>query len=187
LPNASELDDAALVSRARGGDRWAEEALYHRHVDYVMGMAVRLLGNRQDAEDAIQETFALALDRLRGLREPESFRGWLATIAVRLIRRRLRRTKLLASLGLRPASEELDFESLAVDADAETRAELTVAGKALARVPANDRVAWMLHHVEGETLERVAELCGCSLATAKRRILAAARVLRQDATLEEET
>jgi RNA polymerase sigma-70 factor (ECF subfamily) len=184
----SELDDATLVSRARGGDRWAEEALYHRHVDYVMGMAVRLLGNRQDAEDTIQDTFALALDRLGGVRDPEAFRGWLATIAVRLIRRKLRRTKLLAGLGLRPATEELDFESLAVDADAETRAELAVVGKALAKVPTNERVAWMLHHVEGETLERVAELCGCSLATAKRRILAAARVLQQDgAAPEEET
>jgi RNA polymerase sigma-70 factor (ECF subfamily) len=40
-------------------------------------------------------------------------------------------------------------------------------------LPSDERVAWSLRHVEGERLERVAELCGCSLATAKRRIAAA--------------
>jgi RNA polymerase sigma-70 factor (ECF subfamily) len=46
-------------------------------------------------------------------------------------------------------------------------------------IPANQRIAWALRYVEGEPLEGVATLSGCSLATAKRRIAAASRVLEE--------
>jgi RNA polymerase sigma-70 factor (ECF subfamily) len=52
--------------------------------------------------------------------------------------------------------------------------------RALDCLPARERVAWTLRNVEGETLERVAVLCGCSLATAKRRIASAHHKLRRD-------
>jgi RNA polymerase sigma-70 factor (ECF subfamily) len=180
LPSGSELDDAALVGRACQGNRWAEEALYRRHVSYIMGMAIRLLGNRMDAEDLVQDTFALALDRLGSVRQPQAIRGWFAKIAIRKIRRRLRRARLFASLGLLAPSDSVDFESLAAqEADAEARADLASLGAALAKLPTDERLAWMLRYVEGETLEQVARLCGCSLATAKRRIAAAAAALHR--------
>jgi RNA polymerase sigma-70 factor (ECF subfamily) len=47
------------------------------------------------------------------------------------------------------------------------------------RLPVNDRIAWVLRHLEGEPLDRVAEICGCSLATAKRRIAAAHQRIRE--------
>ena len=179
LPTGAPVEDADLVGRVCGGDRLAEQILYQRHVGYVTGMVARLLGSRTEAEDVVQDTFAIGLHRLSTLRQPEAVRGWFATIAVRLIRRRLRRTKLFAPFGLDASTSELDLESLAVEADAETRAELAAIGRVLARLSTNDRIAWMLHHVEGETLEQVARLCGCSLATAKRRILVAATAVRQ--------
>jgi RNA polymerase sigma-70 factor (ECF subfamily) len=46
-------------------------------------------------------------------------------------------------------------------------------------VPADQRIAWTLRHIEGEQLEAVADLCGCSLATAKRRITAVSRTLEE--------
>jgi RNA polymerase sigma-70 factor (ECF subfamily) len=174
------LDDAVLVARAREGDRWAEEALYQRHVPYVMGMVVRLLGSRDEAEDIVQDTFAIGLDRLATLRQADSVRAWFAQIAVSQVRRKLRRARLLSRLGLEPPLDDVDLESLAVEeADAETRAELAAIGRALAKLPTNDRLAWMLRNVDGEPLAEVARLCGCSLATAKRRIAAAARYLEQ--------
>jgi len=48
---------------------------------------------------------------------------------------------------------------------------------ALDALPASDRVAYTLRHIEGETMERVAALCGCSLSTAKRRVASAERAL----------
>jgi RNA polymerase sigma-70 factor (ECF subfamily) len=168
------IDDSVLVARAREGDRWAEETLYHRHVGYIMGMVVRLLGNRDEAEDVVQDTFAIALDQLSQLRQADSARAWLAQIAVSQVRRRLRRARLLSKLGLFPPIESVDLDSIAVeDADGETRAELTAIGRILAKLPTDIRIAWMLRHVDGESLADVASLCACSLATAKRRIAAA--------------
>jgi RNA polymerase sigma-70 factor (ECF subfamily) len=180
LPSDTAPDDATLVWNARRGDRWAEEALYRRHVGYIAGMVARLLGGAVEAEDVVQDTFALGLDRLRTLRDPAAVRAWLAQIAVSQVRRRLRRTKLLTRLGLHPSLDHLQLESLAVEeADADTRAELASLGEALARLPTDDRLAWMLRHVEGQPLKDVARLSRCSLATAKRRIAAASQELRR--------
>jgi RNA polymerase sigma-70 factor (ECF subfamily) len=179
LPSGTQLDDASLVSRACEGDRWAEEALYHRHVSYIMGMVTRCLGNRDEAEDVVQDTFAIGLDRLASVRQPHAIRGWFAQIAIRQVRRRLRRAKLVAAIGLGPSLEPMVLEELASrGSDAETRADLAAVGRILATFPTNDRIAWMLRYVEGEPLDEVARICGCSLATAKRRIGAAAAQLQ---------
>src|SRR5262245_36370371 len=110
LPAAAQLDDAALVRRACDGDRRAEETLYHRHVSYILSMVTRLLGDRAEAEDVVQETFAIALDRLRSLRDPDAVRGWFAQIAVHMVKRRLRRVKVLAALGLARPVEHVRLE-----------------------------------------------------------------------------
>jgi len=174
-----ELEDAELVDRARRGDRWAEEVLYHRHVSYIMGMVIRCLGSRDDAEDVVQDTFAIGLDRLGSMRQPDTVRSWFAQIAIRLVRRRLRRAKLFAALRIVSSVDYLCLEAHGTpQADPETRAELAAVGRLLATLPTDDRIAWMLRHVEGEPLEDVARICGCSLATAKRRIGAAAARLQ---------
>jgi RNA polymerase sigma-70 factor, ECF subfamily len=180
LPRDTAPDDATLVQSARQGDRWAEEALYRRHVAYVAGMVARLLGGASEAEDVVQDTFALGLDRLATLREPAAVRAWFAQIAVSQVRRRLRRVKLLKRLGLHPSKDHAQLESLAVEeADAETRAELAKLGSALAKLSTDARLTWMLRHVEGEPLKEIARLSGCSLATVKRRLLAASNELRK--------
>jgi RNA polymerase sigma-70 factor (ECF subfamily) len=180
LDGGTSLDDATLVARALDGDRSAEEALYYRHVRYITGMVARLLGSREDAEDVVQDTFAIALDELTSLRQPEALRAWLAQVAVSQVRRKLRRSRLLARLGLYPTMDQVDLESLAISAaNAEARAQLASIGRVLARVPTDERLAWMLRNVEGQPLTEVAHLCRCSLATAKRRIAAAARYLRE--------
>ncbi len=179
LPGGTQLDDATLVERACQGDRWAEEALYYRHVSYIMGMVTRCLGNREEAEDVVQDTFAIGLDRLETVRQPQAVRGWFAQIAIRQVRRRLRRAKLVAAIGLGPSPDSIDLDELAShDSDAETRADLAAVGRILAAMPTNDRIAWTLRYIEGEPLDEVARFCGCSLATAKRRISAASAQLQ---------
>jgi hypothetical protein len=74
---APEVTDEVLVQRALEHDRWAEAALYRRHVDALTRTALHVLGNVADAEDVVQEAFAIALSRLSGLRRGASFRGWL--------------------------------------------------------------------------------------------------------------
>lgn len=166
-------DDADLVGRALLGDRTAEGLIYRRHARAIAGLAARLSGSRSDAEDIVQETFVRALEHLRDLRDPNALRPWLTRIAVTCAQRRLRRKKFLGWLGVSGGEEDLAFDALAApDASPEVRAELARVASVLSRTPEAERVAWVLHRVEGETLESVAEACECSLATAKRRIAA---------------
>ncbi|HEX6242859.1 MAG TPA: sigma factor, partial [Polyangiales bacterium] len=95
-----ELSDADLVSRVLSGDRRAEELLYVRHVGYVTSLCLRLLGRRDEAEDAAQDTFVDVLEQIRSLREPNRLRHWITRIAVHKAHRRFRRRKLLRGLGL---------------------------------------------------------------------------------------
>jgi RNA polymerase sigma-70 factor (ECF subfamily) len=171
---AARVDDATLVRRALEGDRWAEEALYRRHVRRVSDTAIRVLGRTHEAEDVVQDTFLKALTRLESLRDPSLFSRWLMRIAMNLVRGKLRKRKLLRTLGLDRSVDDATLERLAAPATPpDVRAELAGIDAVLRDVTSEQRLAWMLHVVEGWSLPEVAETLGCSLATAKRRIRAA--------------
>jgi RNA polymerase sigma-70 factor (ECF subfamily) len=172
--------DLVLVRRALAGDAKSKERLYRKHVDYIAGMSARLLRSVEASEDVTQDTFLLAFERLRSLRDPGAFRGWLASIAINQVRRRLSRQRLLRVLGLDRSLEETPLDDLARDdASAEARSELAALDLVLRQLPTKHRIAWMLRHVEDEPLEDVAQACNCSLATAKRWIVAADAVVQE--------
>ena len=186
LPAAEAIEDGELVARAQRGDGWAEDKLYRRHVGYVFGLATRLLRNSVEAEDVVQDTFAIALEQLGSLRDGTAVRAWLAQIAVSQTRRRFRRKKLLQLLHIDTSVDDATLESLAdPGADSETRTELSLLDDVLVGLPTEHRVAWMLRYVEGETLEDVARIAGCSLATAKRWIAAADARVRFHVSVKE--
>jgi RNA polymerase sigma-70 factor (ECF subfamily) len=174
LPAADALGDAELVGRARSGDRWSRDVLYRRHVRYLLAISTRLLSNRSEGEEVVQDTFIVGFEQLGTLREPAALRSWLARIAVNLVRRRLRRGRLLRFLGLDRAPDDATLAELAAPTlKPDDHAELALVDRMLLGMPAERRIAWMLRRVEGLPLAEVATLCGCSLATAKRRVAAA--------------
>lgn len=167
----ASLSDAQLVALTAEGDSVAFETLYRRHAPFALNLAVRLQGNSTDVEDIVHDAFLRAHARLATLREASAFRAWLGSIVVRLVRTRLRRRRLLRSLGLFQTGEPVDLDSVAsTDAGPESRALLAQVYALLCTMPADDRIAWTLRYVERHRLEAVAELSDCSLATAKRRI-----------------
>ena len=169
-----EPGDGELVGRLVNGDQWAQDALYRKYVQSVWRLALRLLGNRSDAEDVVQDAFTEAFRDCGKLREASAVRPWLMRITVHQVHRRFRKRKLLRALGLDRGEDDVSLDALAgPGASAETMAELRILDQVLRRIPTAARIAWMLRHVEGCTLEEVAERCSCSLATAKRRIAAA--------------
>jgi len=186
LQNADAASDAQLVARAIEGDRWGREMLYRRHAAYLLAIAARLLGNRNEGEEVVQDTFVTAFEQLTTLREPAALRGWLAQIAVSLVRRRLRRGRLMRVLGLDRGTDDATLAMLAAPgSSADQRTELALLDRTLSTVSANVRIAWMLRHVEGLELAEVASACGCSLATVKRRIAAAEDAVRAHVGEEE--
>ena len=173
----SGAEDEKLVARARHHDLLAFEVLYRRHAGFALNLAVRIQGTANDAEDIVHDAFLKANERLSELRDGAAFRGWLGSIVVRLVRTRLRRRRLLNSLGL-ASPEPIELDAIASpNADPESRVLLAQVYSLLQTLPADDRIAWTLRYVDHHRLEAVAELVDCSLATAKRRILRAQRYL----------
>jgi DNA-directed RNA polymerase specialized sigma24 family protein len=85
------LTDAGLVRAAQAGDTAGLGALLERHRARLHAIAVGVVGHGPAAEDAVQETFLIALRRIGELRDPAAARAWLATILVNVCRAELRR------------------------------------------------------------------------------------------------
>jgi RNA polymerase sigma-70 factor (ECF subfamily) len=165
----AELEDRQLVARALEGERWAEEALFRRHVQDVSRTAARVLGRDAEVDDVVQDAFVLAFSRLGALREGASFGGWLGRITLNLVRARLRSRRWWSWLGL--DTDEEGLEGLASEGlDPERLTELRRIDAVLRRMDAEARMAWILRHVEGWRLEEIADGLGVSLATTKRRL-----------------
>ena len=163
-----------LSARAEAEYQWGSgadiplEALYARYAPYVAAIAMRILGRESEVEDLVQDVFATAVRGLRRRRNHPEIKRWLATVTVRRSMHRLRVIALWSWIDL---DEQPVWERIADPrASADERRLVAQVYRALDRLPIRDRVAWVLRHVEGESLQEVAELCGCSLATAKRRI-----------------
>lgn len=165
------IGDVDLVLAARGGDRFAQGALYQRHSPQATRLAARLLGTHTDAEDVLHDAFFEALSKLDQLREPGAFRSWLLRIVVMNVRQRLRRRALQRRLGLYRSEDDATLEALASpDANPEELACLSLIDDVLMRCSTDERVAWMLARVEGHTLSEISELMGIPTHTVKRRI-----------------
>lgn len=186
MAGKTEIADEALVERARSGDRWAEEALYRRHVQAVTAAATRLLRCQTEAQDVVQDTFVSAFREIKQLREPSAFRAWLMQIAVRQVHRRFRRRKLQNLLGMQPVVEDVTLSCRAVDStDPELMTELRLMDRVLNEIAASERICWMLRYVEGYSLAEVAQIAECSLATAKRKIARASNRMKDHIRLPE--
>lgn len=87
----SDLDDAALVRAAQTGDPTCLGLLLERHRARLHAVAIGMLGYGPDAEDAVHDTFVIALKRIGELREPAAALGWLLAVHANVCRARLRR------------------------------------------------------------------------------------------------
>ena len=148
------------------------DTIFTQYAPYVANVALRILGRESEVDDVVQDVFVSVFRNLEQVRDAGAIKGWLATITVRTASRRLRKRRLKEMIGV--SRDVASYNNLASsDATPEQRAVLNAVYRALDRLPARERLPWTLRYVEGEQLARVAELCGCSLATAKRRISAA--------------
>jgi len=143
---------------------------FRRFAPYVARVGMRILGHGDELDDLVQDVFLAAHRGLWRLRDAGAMKGWLATVTVRLARRRLRARKVRAFFGLgNPVETERAVDTRAAPDECALLASIY---RILEGVPTERRIAWVLHRIEGEPLEQVARMCGCSLATAKRRIAA---------------
>lgn len=166
-PVSSERPASRGSARAVDGRGERIDDLVRAHSQYVAGLAYRLLGRDADVDDVVQDVFVALLRFRSTIRDADAVRGWLSTTTVRLARKRLRRRALREFLGF----DDLNgVDSPVRGATQEEHLALLRIHRALAGVPANARVVWLLRYMEQERMEEVARLAGCSLTTAKRRL-----------------
>ena len=172
MERASKTGTVALrvvPASAPGEEPLTFEQTYQRYSRYVAAVVLRLDPGAPDLDDVVQDVFLAAASGLKRLRDPNATKAWLATAAVRMVRRRLRLRRMWRWLGIgqddRPPAALVDAGSNPVH-----RLLLGAVYHVLDGMAVDDRVAFVLHCIEGETLEAVAGICRCSLATAKRRI-----------------
>jgi RNA polymerase sigma-70 factor, ECF subfamily len=153
--------------------------LYDASYRRLVGQLTAVTGNREEAEDVVQEAFARAVLNSRALLAVESPEAWVRTVAVNQARSRWRRVRRLA--GLLP---DLVVDPLPGDDDA-ARLDLVAA---LRTLPAAQREAIALHHLAGLPVHEVAATLGVPTGTVKARLArgraALAVRLRMDETTE---
>jgi RNA polymerase sigma-70 factor, ECF subfamily len=174
-------ETTADVPPAQGGERQRLAELYDAYAPLVAWFAGRLLLRREDVEDLVQEVFVIAAENLDNLTEAPKIRAWLKTVTLRRVGRRLRWARVRARFGVASVTSDSVEDLIASpEASPEDRAALRELYVLLGKLPVDLRIAWTLRHVHEESLEAVAVLTGCSLATAKRRISAAQQRIQKD-------
>jgi RNA polymerase sigma-70 factor (ECF subfamily) len=168
------VSDADLVARVRRGDLAAYAELVARHRTSLERCAYHLLGNLEDAEDALQDALVRAYRAIDRCRQPERFRGWLLSILVNRCRTRLARPDPIARDLV--ASTAIDHAAAPDGTErASWREEIE---RALATLSPDQREAFLLRHVEDLTYEEIAALTGASVPALKMRVNRACERLR---------
>jgi RNA polymerase sigma-70 factor (ECF subfamily) len=167
-------DDVALVEALREHHPGAKAALVERYAPLVERIITHVIGFDRELADIVQDVFLSALGSIHKLQDPRALRPWLSRVATatarKALRSRMRRGWLRLFLD---ADEERRWEPPAAGLDADVLAALAAVYAVLQRLPADDRIAFCLRFVDGMELTEVADACGVSLATIKRRLVRA--------------
>lgn len=163
----AESGDPELLIAVGRGDHAAFAALYRRHTPRLYAVVLRMLAQRADAEDAVQESWLRALRALATFRGDSSFATWLTGIGVRCALESLRRRgRLSLPADVEPAAPPV-APHLTMDV-----------ARALESLPDGYRAVLVLHDIEGYTHQEIGELLGVDAGTSKSQLFHARRRLR---------
>jgi len=163
----SPLPDAEVVARVLRGDAEAFGVVIRRYEGGLVRFATRMLGSRDAAADAVAESFVRAYRHLAGCREPERLRTWLYRIVANRCKSHLAR-RPVADVSLDdapPVADPADNEAAVERAE-----QVALVERALARLSAEKREAFVLKHVEGMSYQEMAAVTGERIPTLKMRV-----------------
>lgn len=174
-PTDDERDDRVLLQAHVDGDTGAFGVLFARHRDRLWAVALRTMGNPEDAADGLQDGMIAAFRRAGSFRGDSAVTTWLHRVVVNACLDRLRAAKIrrfdtlpddVEDRGTVVATAVHDDQPEAVAEDAERRRRVLAA---LATLPAEQRAALVLVDMEGYPVAEVAEMLGCAEGTVKSR------------------
>lgn len=173
------MEDSAVVSAFLSGEERAFEELVVRYQTRLLNFIYRTIGDREKAEDLVQEVFVRVYRHLHRFDRSKKFSTWIYTIASNLAKNELRnrsRNPLVLFQAIKRNWQEddrpLQFEDTASRPDDLFRKrhlrELVEAS--VDRLPAHHRQVFVLRELEGKSYEEIAEITSCNLGTVKSRL-----------------
>ncbi|MEU1466423.1 RNA polymerase sigma factor [Streptomyces sp. NPDC005727] len=173
-----DLPDGLLAVRAAEGDDDSFAVLVQRHDGLLLALARCMLGNPQDAEDAVQDAFVSAWRRLPEYRHGAEFRTWMYRITVnRCLTMRRRRPPLLPLDAVtEPATTDARSQPARV---AEQAAATAALSRALGDLNAEQRLCWTLREVHGLSYKDIAQVTQTGEQTVRGRLFRARRSLQE--------
>ena len=176
-----DLTDAEVVRRVLAGDADAYAIIVDRYWDRYARYAVRMVGNREDAEEALQDAFVRAHRALARYEERERFGGWLLRIVVNECRtvaaRSRRRERIFPDCD--DAAWIVAEVGSATDHPAEAAALREELERALAALPRDQREALLLKYGEEMSYDEIAAVTGAGRSALKMRVKRACERLRE--------
>jgi RNA polymerase sigma-70 factor, ECF subfamily len=171
-----------LVRRAQLGDPEAFAMIYAAHQRRVYSLCVRMVHNREDAEDLMQEAFLQVFRKLHTFRGDSAFTTWLYRVTVNVVLMKLRRKPWretpLEEIGRPDDEESARPEFGAADERLDHSLDRIALERALDELPPGYRMVFSLHDVLGYEHQEAAEIMGCSAGNCKSQLHKARMKLR---------
>ena len=179
LADLRALEDTELVNRvSRGGDPQFD-VLMERYQARLLNFVYRIVGDRERAEDLVQEVFVRVYRHLGRFDRSKKFSTWIYTIASNLAKNELRNRSrnplvLFTSMtkGWEDEERPLEFEDPSSRPDDlfRKRHVRELVESSVAQLPTHHREVFMLREIEGRSYEEIAEITHCNLGTVKSRL-----------------
>ena len=170
----SDLDE--LVQRCKQGDLAAFTRLFRDHEARLYRLAVTILRNEPDAEDALQDTYIRIFERINGFRGKSAFETWMTAILVNVCRDRLRRRKVRRALPLDWLRDQAGEGDVASDVAA--RSQRQTLWSLVDRLDDKYRLPVILHYHEGWSCGEVGSILAVRTSTIYSRLNTARVQLR---------
>ncbi|GBD85576.1 ECF RNA polymerase sigma factor SigE [bacterium BMS3Abin02] len=168
--------DQVLLDRFLAGDRRAFDELMLRHEDRVFGLGLRMLGNREDALEATQETFLTVFRKAHQFSGRSAFGTWLYRVAMNTCYDRLRKAKRRHTVAMPESSDPPDLASQDALVSVELRPDIV---EALTSLQPEFRSAILLVDLEDLPLEEAAQILHVPVGTVKSRVHRGRKLLAQ--------
>jgi RNA polymerase sigma factor (sigma-70 family) len=171
--NYSDFDiQAHLIEECRKGNRKAQFKLYNQYSKAMFNLAYRMMNNREDAEDILQETFVDCFRNLSSFRFESTFGAWLKTILINRSINHLKKKNVILVLR-----ENVPDEEYNTDDDPEFNTEKIFKG--IEMLPHGYRVILTLYLLEGYDHAEISQIMGISESTSKSQYFRAKEKLRK--------
>jgi RNA polymerase sigma-70 factor (ECF subfamily) len=182
--NPGELSDMDILAQVSAGNVDAYGKIVGRYNGRLYNFIYRFVGDRETAEDIVQETFLRAFRKRKEYRAIANFSTWLFTIAGNLAKSELRRRKRWRLFSLERDEEtdtgmDLPDESARPDRVAESTLADGQIQQAIAALPDNYRQVVLLRDVQGMSYQEISEIVDCPVGTVKSRVNRARLKLQQ--------